>query len=80
MAELTVARRTGSDTAPGDDMMTYSMSKNSGTEGNQLLKLINKSFTTGKLPTVWKGAGIVPVLKLSMVDKFRLSSLLSGAA
>ena len=50
------------DTAPGDDTVCYSMIKNAPlATRNFFLRLINKSFTVGILPTKWKMAKIIPI-------------------
>ena len=52
------------DTASGDDTVCYSMIKNVPLATNHLfLRLINQSFSEGKLPTRWKMAKIIPIPK-----------------
>ena len=52
------------DTAPGDDTVCYSMIKNVPLATKHLfLRLINQSFSEGKLPTRWKMAKIIPIPK-----------------
>ena len=47
------------DTAPGDDTVCYSMIKSTPlATRNLFLRLINQSFTKGRLPTNWKMAKI----------------------
>ena len=49
------------DTAPGDDTVCYSMIKNVPLATKHLfLRLINQSFSEGRLPTRWKMAKIIP--------------------
>ena len=50
------------DTAPGDDTVCNAMIKNVPLATKYLfLRLINQSFSEGKLPTRWKMAKIVPI-------------------
>ena len=50
------------DTAPGDDTVCYSMIKNVPLATKHLyLRLINQSFSEGRLPTRWKIAKILPI-------------------
>ena len=52
------------DTAPGDDTVCNSMIKNVPLATKHLfLRLINQSFSEGKLPTRWKMAKIIPIPK-----------------
>ena len=52
------------DTAPGDDTVCYSIIKNVPLATKHLfLRLINQSFSEGRLPTRWKIAKIVPIPK-----------------
>ena len=52
------------DTAPGIDTVCYSMINNLSVLSKYLiLRLINQSFTEGKLPEAWKIAKIVPIPK-----------------
>ena len=52
------------DTAPGDDTVCYSMIKNAPLATRHLfLRLINQSFSEGRLPTRWKMAKIIPIPK-----------------
>ena len=51
-------------TAPGADTVHYDMLRNlPDTAKFQLLKLINKSWNEGSLPSQWKESTIVPILK-----------------
>lgn len=51
-------------TAPGKDQMSYLMLKNLGVKAlNELLCLINKVWTQGRLLSNWKEAVIVPIRK-----------------
>ena len=62
--ELLAARKSSSDTAPGDDGITYSMlAAVCQVEGDPLLKLYNMSLTQGELPQAWTTANIVPIPK-----------------
>ena len=52
------------DTAPGDDTVCYSMIQNVPLATKHLfLRLINQSFSEGRLPTRWKMAKIIPIPK-----------------
>ena len=52
------------DTAPGDDTVCNSMIKNVPLATKHLfLRLINQSFSEGKLPTRWKMPKIIPIPK-----------------
>ena len=52
------------DIAPGDDTVCYSMIKNAPlATRNLFLRLINQSFTEGRLPTKWKMVNIIPIPK-----------------
>jgi ribonuclease HI/exonuclease III len=62
--ELDVTLKDVSDSAPGPDEIHYSMLKNLGEGGKQLLlDLMNKVFDEGALPENWKLAYIIPILK-----------------
>lgn len=62
--ELDHALGLSSDSAPGPDEVIYSMLKNLGSTGKQLLlKLINRIYKEGKMPKQWKEAYIIPILK-----------------
>ena len=62
--ELNTALNKKKSTAPGADTIHYDMLKNlTDTGKSQLLKLINKSWTEGKLPDQWKLGTIIPLLK-----------------
>ena len=52
------------DTAPGDDTVCYSRIKNTPLLTRHLFfRLINQSFTEGRLPTRWKMTKIIPIPK-----------------
>ena len=52
------------DTAPGDDTVCNAMIKNVPVATKHLfLRLINQSFSEGKLPTRWEMAKIIPIPK-----------------
>ena len=52
------------DTAPEDDTVFYSVIKNAPLATRHLfLRLINQSFSEGRLPTRWKMAKIIPIPK-----------------
>ena len=52
------------DTAPGVDTLCYSMINNTSLSARYLiLRLINQSFTEGRLPAVWNVAMISQFLK-----------------
>ena len=52
------------DTAPGDDTVCYSMIKHTPLSTRHLfLRLINQSFSEGRLPTRWTIAKIIPIPK-----------------
>ena len=52
------------DTAPGDDTVCNSMIKNVPlATKHHFLRVINQSFSEGKLPTRWKMAKIIPIPK-----------------
>ena len=64
--ELTTALNKKKSTAPGADTIHYDMLKHSSDHCKwQLLHLINKSWSEGKLPDQWKLGTIVPLLKPS---------------
>ena len=64
--ELTTALNKKKSTAPGADTIHYDMLKYSSDHCKwQLLHLINKSWSEGKLPDQWKLGTIVPLLKPS---------------
>ena len=51
-------------TAPGADTIHYDMLKKASDKCKwQLLHIINKSWTEGKLPDDWKLGTIIPLLK-----------------
>ena len=52
------------DTAPGDDTVCYPMIKNTPLSTRHIfLRLINQSFSEGRLPTRWKMAKLIPIPK-----------------
>lgn len=52
------------ESAPGPDVIHYSMLKNLGATGRKLLvEILNDIFDTGKLPDIWKLAHVIPILK-----------------
>lgn len=62
--ELLYVEKTGKDTAPGDDRLTYLMIKNSGEAAKtMLLALINATWRQGQLPDTWKTANVTPIPK-----------------
>lgn len=64
IGELKTALNKKKSTAPGADTIHYDMLKNSSEKCKwQILKLINKSWVEGKLPTDWKIGTITPLLK-----------------
>lgn len=76
--ELLAARKPSSDTAPGDDGITYSMlDAVCQVEGDPLLQLFNMSLMQGELPRAWTTANIVPIPKPGQNDKYRPISLTS---
>ena len=64
------------DSAPGEDMIAYSMLKKAPPEYiHQLASLYTRSLQEGKLPAVWKLATIIPIPKKN--KSYRPISLLS---
>ena len=64
MRELLAALDSVNDTAPGPDGIHYSMLKNLAESGKIfLLDLLNEIFVSGELPSDWKMAYIIPILK-----------------
>ena len=62
--KLITALNKKKSTAPGADTVHYDMLKNLPEISKfQLLKLINKSWSEGSLPSQWKESTIVPILK-----------------
>ena len=58
------------DTAPGYDTVCNSMIKNVALATKHLfLRLINQSFSEGKLPTRWKMAKIIPIPKKDKTNR-----------
>lgn len=65
------------DTAPGADMITYSMLHHARDAGHKaLLQVINASWTAQKLPLEWNKTGIQPIPKRREPEKPRPISLL----
>jgi len=64
--------------APGDDGISNAfISHSTPSFRARLLELFNLSWVTGKLPSVWKTAKIVPIPKGKIEDGHRPISLLS---
>lgn len=64
MGELIGALRTYQDSAPGEDLITYSMIKHlHPTSQNFLLHIINKIWLEGVFPANWRRAIVLPFLK-----------------
>lgn len=64
LAEFEDALRPKQDTAGGHDQIRYSMLKNLSTKAKlMVLELINKSWEDGEVPSEWKIANIIPILK-----------------
>ena len=60
--------------SPGPDKVTNEMLQNLGTKAKgKLLGLFNNSWTTGKVPQIWREADMVPVYKKGK-DKTKASS------
>ena len=78
--ELEATLQPRKDTAAGSDKITYSMIRRAGTPAQEeLLRVINKSYETGKLPKTWKEANIVPIPKQNDPGSHRpLTPQLSG--
>ena len=75
--ELHIALLRSRDTAPGEDNLTYSMISKSPIEiKTVMLRLFNKSFSLGKLPSSWKHSLLVPIPKPGN-NGYRPISLLS---
>ena len=77
--ELTSSLKTASsDSSPGEDGITHSMIRHAGKDGHSaLLKLLNASWDTGRLPSSWKMASIVSIPKPKDPGCYRPISLLS---
>ncbi|XP_076052657.1 uncharacterized protein LOC143032075 [Oratosquilla oratoria] len=76
--ELQASRKRSSDTAPGSDLVTYSMVAHLGDAGEEaLLQVVNSSWSCGRLPSNWKRADIVPIPKPREPGKYRPISLTS---
>ena len=64
MKELNAALDATGDSSPGLDGIHYSMLKNLAKSGKRcLLEFLNKVLDCGKLPTNWKIACVIPILK-----------------
>ena len=64
LSELEDVLRRLKDNVPGDDTVCYSMIKNTPLATRHLfLRLINQSFTMGRLPTRWKMTNIILIPK-----------------
>ncbi|MPC54028.1 hypothetical protein E2C01_047934 [Portunus trituberculatus] len=60
------------DTAAGADKISYSMIRESGDEAyEELLYIINQSYTSSRLPQAWKNAIFMPIHKPKEQKKFR---------
>ncbi|XP_047478493.1 uncharacterized protein LOC125031653 [Penaeus chinensis] len=76
--EMQAAIKSGIDTAPGIDKISYSMIKHLGPQATQLLLLLfNKSLEAGLLHKAWKVSDIQPIPKAGAEKAFRTISLLS---
>lgn len=65
------------NTAPGADIITYSMLHHARDAGHKaLLQVINTSWTAQKLPLEWNKTGIQPIPKRREPEKPRPISLL----
>ena len=81
IAELEDVLHRLKDTAPGDDTVCYSMINNIPLATRHLfLRLINQSFSEGRLPIRWKMVYIIPITKkdkthrpISLLPGFRKS-------
>ena len=63
-AELERELSTVKDSAPGPDGIQYSMLKNLSQSGKRfLLGILNRIFSTGKMPKAWKVAHVIPIHK-----------------
>ncbi len=69
--ELQRALATGTDSAPGEDGITYSVLRFLQIPGNPLLQLFNLCFHRGYAPWAWTSSIIVPIPKPG-TDRFRL--------
>ena len=75
--ELDIALIRSRDTAPGEDHISYSMISKSPIEIKTImLRLFNKSFSLGTLPSKWKHSLLVPIPKPGN-NGYRPISLLS---
>ncbi|MES9884148.1 MAG: endonuclease/exonuclease/phosphatase family protein, partial [Sedimenticola sp.] len=63
MSEFKTALRSKKSTSPGSDQIHYTILKKLPAQSQeQLLSLINKSWSEGVLPDTWKEATIIPIL------------------
>ena len=77
LEELNIAPNRNRDTAPGEDCLTHSMLSKAPIEIKLImLRIFNKSFSQGKLPSAWKHAILVPIPK-PCSDAYRPITLLS---
>ena len=75
-SEINAVLKTTKDTSPGEDTLSYSMVEHAPICLKQrLAELYTKSLSSGKLPSRWKTAVIVPVPKKN--NTYRPISLLS---
>ncbi|XP_076035730.1 uncharacterized protein LOC143021849 [Oratosquilla oratoria] len=78
LRELTAVRRPDKYTAPSEDRVTYSILAHLGPAGDEVfLSVVNASWRTGRLPTAWKTATIVPIPKPKVPGAFRSISSVS---
>ncbi|XP_076047611.1 uncharacterized protein LOC143029087 [Oratosquilla oratoria] len=78
IGELMAAPRPDKDTASGEDGVTYSMLAHLRPAGDEaFLRVINASSRTGRLPTAWKTATIVPIPRPKEPGAYRPISLVS---
>ncbi|XP_064083918.1 uncharacterized protein LOC135199693 [Macrobrachium nipponense] len=78
LKELGKALQKGTDTAPGADMITYSMLKNMGTAAKTVhLHIINRTYTESSRPTQWNQQNTQPIPKPKEPNSYRPISLIS---
>lgn len=71
----------GRNTAPGEDLISYAMLLHAGPNMEQeMLHLMNQSYTSRAIPTPWRDAAIVPIPKAGDATQYRPISLLSCIA
>lgn len=64
LEEMSQALRVAKGRSAGPDGITYQMLKNLPPQGkSRLLLILNKVFSEGTIPDVWKTANIIPILK-----------------